>query len=293
MSDDEKKKESLFQENIESHHLKDNKNLSFDGIMMEKKKSELNLEQLQKHESNDKFLSNTNIPIIKTPNNIDKTKIELSNNKSNISDNISVEEKDIVLSIDHEVNKMTPEKIYKSENYESERDNIQMINDRRETTKSNDNSKYKYCILCSSIPLITYFIPFVCHSCIVNSYGFIHDYFSSHFIRIFPETEKAFSKIVVLNLNDRQKNIFDDSIEKVDKNFKKKTFSICGSNSYKYIANILNVIEYNGKKNYSKCDIFWLIVKEGRYASNFQLFKTYLGWIILIILIILIIAFSV
>ena len=44
MSDDEKKKESLFQENIESHHLKDNKNLSFDGIMMEKKKSELNLE---------------------------------------------------------------------------------------------------------------------------------------------------------------------------------------------------------------------------------------------------------
>ena len=45
--------------------------------------------------------------------------------------------------------------------------------------------------------------------------------------------------------------------------------------------------------NYSKCDIFWLIVKEGRYASKIQLFKTYLGWIILIILIILIIAFSV
>lgn len=293
MSNNEKKKESELPENFKSDNFKDNKNLSFDGIMIEKKKSELNIESIQKHESNDKFLSQTNIPIIKR-NDINKSKKDLTNNKSNISGNISIEEKDIVLSIDHELNKMTSEKIYKTENYESERDNIQMIHERTETTKSNNNnSKYKYCILCSSIPLITYLIPFVCHSCIVNSYGFIHDYYSSHYVKIIPEEQKKFTKIVVLNLNDHQKNIFDNSIEKVDKNFKKKPFSICGSNSYKYISNILNAIEYNGKKNYSKCDIFWLIVKEGKYASNFQIFKTYLGWIIIIILIILIIAFSV
>ena len=72
--------------------------------------------------------------------------------------------------------------------------------------------------------------------------------------------------MIIVCLNESQKIVFDCSIEKLIKFL--KPFPIC-SNSYKYIAIILNLNEYNNRNKHYQ---FLIIVKEERYTSKFQLF---------------------
>ena len=248
------------------------------------KKKEIQLEKIKENNKKEKSSSVKNIPII-TKN------IE---NKTNTIDSYSIEEKDIVFSINK--SKKSPEIMFKSiiDIDSTEREIINKLPEKKNDLFliNNNNSIYKYCITWSHIPLITFLFPFIGHCSIVNSYGFIHDFDSSNFIKIYNENENGFSKIVYLNLDDNQKKIWDNVIEKIDKNYKKKSFSMCGNNSFKYISNILNNIEYKGKKNYTKCDIFWLIIKEGKFISKCDLFKTYFGLIIIVFIVVFIIIIS-
>ena len=248
------------------------------------KKKESQLEKIKENNKKEKSSSVKNIPII--TNNIE--------NKTNTIDSYSIEEKDIVFSIDK--SKKSPETMFKSiiDIDSTEREIINKLPEKKNDLFliNNNNSIYKYCITWSHIPLITFLFPFIGHCSIVNSYGFIHDFDSSNFIKIYNENENGFSKIVYLNLDDNQKKIWDNVIEKIDKNYKKKSFSMCGNNSFKYISNILNNIEYKGKKNYTKCDIFWLIIKEGKFISKCHLFKTYFGLIIIVFIVVFIIIIS-
>ena len=237
-------------------------------------KKESETEKIEEHKNNNKkvkFSSGKIIPMIY---------------KRNKSESYSKEEKDLIVSMNK--SNEDPELISKILNMEStERKNINT------ETKISNNSKYKYCIIWSHIPLITFLMPFVGHSSIVNSYGFIHDFQSSYFIQIYNEEENGFCKIVYLNLNDSQKLIWDNIIEQIDKVYQKKSFSFCGNNSFKYISDILSIIEYKSKKNYSQYDIFWLIIKEGKFISKCQIFKTYFGWILIFSIIIISIIISI
>ena len=259
-----------------------------------------------KHESKTSKLSNDKekIPSInKKESELEKKAVHKNNNKKvkfssgkiipmiykrNKSESYLKEEKDLIAS----TNKLNedPELLSKIINMEStERKNLNQVIEK----KKSNNSKYKYCIIWSHIPLITFLMPFVGHSSIVNSYGFIHDFQSSYFIQIYNEEENGFCKIVYLNLNDSQKLIWDNIIEQIDKVYQKKSFSFCGNNSFKYISNILSIIEYKNKKNYTQYDIFWLIIKEGKFISKCQIFKTYFGWILIFSIIIISIILSI
>ena len=282
ISEEEKKNENYSHQQEEN--LKPESKLSVltdNDIIIKKKESQL--EKIKENNKKEKSSSVKNIPII--TNNIE--------NKTNTIDSYSIEEKDIVFSIDK--SKKSPETMFKSiiDIDSTEREIINKLPEKKNVLfQNNNNSIYKYCITWSHIPLITFLFPFIGHCSIVNSYGFIHDFDSSNFIKIYNENENGFSKIVYLNLDDNQKKIWDNVIEKIDKNYKKKSFSMCGNNSFKYISNILNNIEYKGKKNYTKCDIFWLIIKEGKFISKCDLFKTYFGLIIIVFIVVFIIIIS-
>ena len=283
ISEEEKKNENYSHQQEEN--LKPESKLSAltdNDVIIKKKESQL--EKIKENNKKEKSSSVKNIPII--TNNIE--------NKTNTIDSYSIEEKDIVFSIDK--SKKSPETMFKSiiDIDSTEREIINKLPEKKnDLFQNNNNSIYKYCITWSHIPLITFLFPFIGHCSIVNSYGFIHDFDSSNFIKIYNENENGFSKIVYLNLDDNQKKIWDNVIEKIDKNYKKKSFSMCGNNSFKYISNILNNIEYKVKKNYTKCDIFWLIIKEGKFISKCQMFKTYFGWILIFSIIIISIIISI
>ena len=279
ISNEENKNNNFSQEQIENRKQEyKSTTLSFDKVIIPSiKKKESEIEKIEDNENKkEKHSSAKNIPMI---------------HKTNKSDSYSSEEKDVVFSINQ--NNESPEILSKIIHIDStEREKINKYTERKNKLSKKNNSKYKYCIIWSHIPLITFLIPFIGHSSIVNSYGFIHDFDSSYFIKIYNEEENGFSKIVYLNLDDSQKKIWDNVIENMDKYYKKKSFSFCGYNSFKYISNILSNIEYKGKKNYTKFDIFWLIVREGKFISKCEIFKTYFGWIIIFIIIVIIIIIS-
>ena len=172
ISNEENKNNNFSQEQIENRKQEyKSTTLSFDKVIIPSiKKKEYEIEKIEDNENKkEKHSSAKNIPMI---------------HKTNKSDSYSSEEKDVVFSINQ--NNESPEILSKIINIDStEREKINKYTERKNKLSNKNNSKYKYCIIWSHIPLITFLIPFIGHSSIVNSYGFIHDFDSSYFIKIY------------------------------------------------------------------------------------------------------------
>ncbi len=153
--------------------------------------------------------------------------------------------------------------------------------------------KYSYCIIWERIPLFSLIFPFYGHLIILNSQGNTYNFGLSKYIEIKREYYGIPIKIIDFNFDDKEKSLWDMAIINATKIFKKKEFSFCGYNSYSFLAEILNNIEYKNKKNYTQYDIFWLIIKEGKFISKCQIFKTYFGWILIFSIIIISIILSI
>ena len=141
------------------------------------------------------------------------------------------------------------------------------------------------------IPFISSILPFIGHLIIINSEGKSYDFSSSKFIDINDEYKGNPIKIIKLDLIDIEKHFFDNSIIIVSNKYKKKEFSFCGYNSYSFLAEILTMIQYKNKKNYSSFEVFKYSIKKAKYISKKMIFINYIFIILMIILIFIIIVF--
>ena len=62
---------------------------------------------------------------------------------------------------------------------------------------------------------------------------------------------------------------------------------ICWDNCHSHVARVLNNHKYLGKENWNMITVWWLVMTKGKYVSNFHLFMTYIGFIVLFALVIL------
>ena len=145
--------------------------------------------------------------------------------------------------------------------------------------------KYSYCIIWERIPLFSLIFPFYGHLIILNSQGNTYNFGLSKYIEIKREYYGIPIKIIDFNFNDKEKSLWDTAIINATKIFKKKEFSFCGYNSYSFLAEILNKIEYKNKKNYTKFEVIIFSIKKAKYTSNKMICVNYIFIIIIIILI--------
>ena len=235
--------------------------------MIEIKSKILNSERETLDTNKNEFITIDNKNIIKKQNE------ELENGKithlSNLTDNFSI-----------------------YQNYKNkDNDNIIEIKENINNSLKRKIMKYNYCLIWEKIPFISSIFPFIGHLIIINSEGKSYDFSSSKFIDINDEYKGNPIKIIKLDLIDIEKHFFDNSIIIVSNKYKKKEFSFCGYNSYSFLAEILNMIQYKNKKNYSSFEVFKYSIKKAKYTSKKMIFINYIFIILMIILIFIIVVF--
>ena len=224
------------------------------------------------------IISSQNVIDVKQKNNNDNYTITLDNSNEYLSKEKS--------------------KNYSNGNSELKEDDINInINqefENNEKKKKNENktllNQYSNCIMYEIIPIISHFFPCIGHLIIINSKGETFNFISSNFISVKKRYIGNPIKIIKLNLNEKDQLLWDNSIKKISKIYQKKEFSVCSCNSYTYLANIFNEMEYNGKKNFNGFNLICFCLRNSEYTSFKMIILNYLVLILFIVLFIVLIS---
>ena len=143
------------------------------------------------------------------------------------------------------------------------------------------NDRFPYCIVWTPIPLISYILPFIGHTGICTSNGIIHDFAGSYYVGIDNFAFGTPTKYIMLYPNEKERNEWDNSIEKGDLKYNMEFHNLCCNNCHSHCAYVLNVLNYNNRNNYTMVSIWWMLVTKSKYISFFSFVRTYLGFFIL------------
>ena len=164
-------------------------------------------------------------------------------------------------------------------------------------TKENEDSRFKpkvklnikkqrypYCIVWTPIPCFTWIFPSIGHVGICNSKGIIHDYSGPYYVSIDDMAFGNPSKYVLLDLNSRELDEYDNAIEEGTKDYNRKFYCFCYNNCHSFVARCLNKLKYKGKTNYTMIHIWWMICIKGKFLSFNKCLQTYLIFLIMMII---------
>lgn len=143
-------------------------------------------------------------------------------------------------------------------------------------------NRFPYCIVWTPLPLITTIIPCIGHTGFCTSDGIIHDFAGSYFIGIDNMAFGNPHKYVLLNPNENEKADWDKAVEKGDERFNTEEHNLCTNNCHSHCAYVLNMMKYKGKTNYTMIHIWWMMCTKSKYVSWMHVFKTYIGFLILV-----------
>ncbi|CAD8133218.1 unnamed protein product [Paramecium pentaurelia] len=144
-----------------------------------------------------------------------------------------------------------------------------------------ENQKYPFCIVWTSIPVLTWLIPCIGHTGICTSEGTIHDFGGPFYIAIDNFTFGKPLKYVKLNKDfeiSRQK--WDDAVLKADDEFGQQMHNLFTNNCHSHVAKALNIMKYKGKQSFTMFHIWLMLIVSGQYVSFGRFFMTYLPSII-------------
>ena len=142
---------------------------------------------------------------------------------------------------------------------------------------------FPLCIVWTPLPCFTQLIPIIGHTGIGDSKGVTHDFAGPYYISVndlaFGETHKY----VVLDLEGVTQQDYDSAIMKADNVYKKRMHNICCDNCHSHVARVLNILEYQGRTNYTMIDIWWMCLVKSKYVSVMHILFTYVLWIFIAI----------
>ncbi|CAD8175731.1 unnamed protein product [Paramecium octaurelia] len=144
-----------------------------------------------------------------------------------------------------------------------------------------ENQKYPFCIVWTSIPVITWLIPCIGHTGICTSEGTIHDFGGPYFIAIDNFTFGKPLKYVRLNKEfEVSRQTWDDAVLKADDEFGQQMHNLFTNNCHSHVAKALINMKYKGKQSYTMFHIWLMLIISGQYVSFGRFVKTFLPTII-------------
>ena len=146
-------------------------------------------------------------------------------------------------------------------------------------------NRYPYCIVWAPIPFLTYLIPCIGHVGIATSEGIIHDFAGSFYVSIDDFSFGKPTKYLKLDLNDKERYEYDKAILKGHNKFIFEKHNLFWNNCHNHVAYILNQLNYKGRNDYNMIDVWWILIKKGKYISFWSFIKTYIGFFIFFLII--------
>ena len=144
---------------------------------------------------------------------------------------------------------------------------------------------FPYCLVWTTIPLLSYIFPFIGHTGICTSEGIIHDFSGSYSITIDNFIFGKPLKYIKLIHSGYSKDEWNKAIKKVDNKYSKLQHKLIRSNCHHHCAEILNDLEYKGRRDYNMNRIIWMFVLKGKYVSFSSFLKIYFPLFIFIIIV--------
>ncbi|ELP86259.1 hypothetical protein EIN_113730 [Entamoeba invadens IP1] len=144
--------------------------------------------------------------------------------------------------------------------------------------EANPNEKYfPYCVVWSTIPLISWFIPFVGHTGIGDSNGWIYDFQGSYSIGKRRQTTcfgsvKKYIPIELMGVSDKE---YDDAIDEMNKKYQSLQHLLIIQNCHEHVGDVLSKVRYQNKTNWGTLSMLWLIATQSKYVSSKEILKTY------------------
>ena len=105
------------------------------------------------------------------------------------------------------------------------------------------------------------------HTGIGDSKGITHDFAGPYTISVdnFSFGEPYY--YVPLDLDGVSVEQYDKAIEEADNIYSKKIHKLIFDNCHSHVAQVLNILKYKGKTNWTMIDVWYMCMTQGKYVS--------------------------
>ena len=182
--------------------------------------------------------------------------------------------------IEEENKKTKKEKVEIEENHELEIKDKKNTRFKPKVKLDMKKQRYPYCIVWTTLPCITWFIPSIGHVGICTSKGIIHDFAGPYYVSVDNMAFGNPTKYVLLDLDGREFDEYDGAIEGGTHDYNEQCYSFCFNNCHSYVARCLNILKYKGKTNYTMIHVWWMFCIKGKFLNCAKFIQTYLGFFI-------------
>ena len=155
------------------------------------------------------------------------------------------------------------------------------------------NAKEKYfpiSIIWSSIPMLTWFLPFVGHAAISDPSGWIYDFQYSYSIgkhrqrTCFGSIKKYIQLVLPVS-----KEEYIEAINYANEKYSQLRHNLIFQNCHDHVGEVLNRINYLGKNDWGTLSLIWLLIRKGKYVNTKAMILTYLPFSIILFLVVFVI----
>ncbi|CAH0715229.1 unnamed protein product, partial [Brenthis ino] len=145
-------------------------------------------------------------------------------------------------------------------------------------------ARYPYCIVWTPIPVLTWIFPFLGHMGICMSNGVIRDFAGPYFV---SEDLMAFGNPTKYWQLSPQKTHngqagWDAAVAEASEIYKKRMHIIFYDNCHSHVATALNIMSYDGCKNWNMVKLALYMIPYSRYVSFGAFMKTWLPFFIIV-----------
>ena len=141
-----------------------------------------------------------------------------------------------------------------------------------------ENEHYPCCITWTTIPVVSWWFPFVGHPAICDIEGIHHDY---SFPRIVHAGKKLILgrtfKYVPLEYGDgiTDKDL-TEAIDKANKKWKRKMHKYVFDNCHDYVVDILNDIKHKNKSDWNNLSLTWELLMNSTFVNGNRRILSYI-----------------
>lgn len=129
--------------------------------------------------------------------------------------------------------------------------------------------KWPYCIVWTSLPIVTWFIPIIGHTGVANSKGVIYDFSDDFNVSIDNFSFGTPTKYYQYH-PDRIPNgapAWDKAIQETSDYYSRTRHSLFFNNCHQYIAGVLNKVKYENRDNWTQTEVWWHITFKSHYTG--------------------------
>ena len=95
----------------------------------------------------------------------------------------------------------------------------------------------------------------------------IHDFAGPYYIGIDDFAFGETTKYVKLRIDEGDVARYNKSLERADKEYKKRMHNLCCDNCHSHVACALNNHRYMGREDWTMIGVWWLLITRGHYVS--------------------------